>query len=674
MPLTVFLNNKDGLNVTDSLLSIKDSQATGQSYNYNYETTGAITKTLGPTTLNITPDTQLKTLGLGVHHDVISDGRTVLRAAGTKIQTFAPTTGVTINQTADTVAGSTDFLTSSTQQVIFSTFNTLVGGTVTWMAGGGLSEISGYTGTNITANGTPPSTGSISTLVNPSAGGTFDTTGTYFYAVTFRKLGTQVIGNAALDVDATISSTTDTVTIDLTTITNNDTTRYDKIYIYRSAVGGVSGFTTGDLIAKVNSTATSYTDTGTFITTATNVPRAGSTILDNSQLPSGVYKSLTSFKRRLVTAVDSTFYLSDLDKPESWPLTNSITIPTGGPINAVGTIGVPSEYTTGADQYLCIWKERELWVLTGTSFEDWALLFVDRTGCITQSLVVSLNGLVTWLTFNGVYIWDGKGKPTRVSKFVQGLFMADGDLDKTKMLYGAGVHYEKGNAVIWRLSHRTKGLQTYTLRLDTKLTSSSAYKSDTNLSAPEAEGIFTQEFSSNAIYAMTSYRPANSEEVLLIADDLGFVYSMFTSSNTVVEFTYETRPLDMGIPQNNKKFKRLLVYLEKLTINDLQVFYWADNRVREEYQSLVRATMAPNKGTQPALWDIALWDQAFWDDYTPDISPIEFNFHDYENNAVGSSIKIRFKQIDTNAPVRIHAFAIDWEDAGPIPIPTSQIT
>lgn len=673
MPLTMFMNNSDGLNNTNSPLTIKDSQATGQSYNYDYAITDAITKVLGAGAINSSPNAQLKTLGLGNWHDAYTDTRTIVRAADIKLQTFDSSTGVFTDLADDTVSAASTFLSaSSTNPVVFAPFNTSVL-TELWMAGGGLSSISAYTGTNITTNGTAAPTGVVTTGVNLAAGGTFATIGTYFYAVVFRKLGTQALSNAALDVSATIAATTSTVTLTLTGITNNDTTKYDKIYIYRSAVAGVSGFTTGDLIAQVASTATTYTDTGNYITATTNIPRAGNTVLDNSVLPSGTYNSVFAFKRRLVTMLNSTIYISDLDKPESWPLTNRIVVPSGGPLRAGGTLGVPSEYTTGADQYACFWKENELWIITGDSISNWELLFVDKTGCLCQSLVVPFNAFITWITFNGVYIWDGKGKPHRISMPIQSMFGPDGDLDKATLSQGYGVHYKKGNQVIWRLGHRTKGPQKLSLKLDTRLSCTKMAQNSGQLQNPELQGVFIQDTDTNSYYGLLSYQPANSEEQLLLGDDAGYVYTGYSSAGMSVAFDYETRPLDMGVPQNNKRYLRVLVFVEKLTNNDLTIYYWTDNRTRDEYRSKAVASLAPTKGTQPALWDVALWDQAMWDDYVPDISPVEFQLHSYENNAEGSSLKLRFEQLEASAPVRIHGFAVEWEDLGPIPIPTQQI-
>lgn len=666
MPITQFFNNSKGLNLTDSPLTIKDSQATGQSYNYDYATIGSISKVLAPTVLNSLADTQLKTLGMLVFHSATTDARTPIRAAGTKIQTVVSDTGAISNITDDTSTAGTDFLNvSSTQPVVSTGFVTVGGGTQLWMAGGGMVNINGYNGTNISANGTPAPTGSISTTVNTSSGGSFIAAGIYYYGVAFRKLGSQALSNVALDVLATTVNVADTVTINLATITNIDTTRYDKIYLYRSAVGGVSGFTAGDLVAQIASNATSYTDTGSTFASAVIIPRVGNTT-DNGVLPTGTYNTVCSYKRRLVTAVGSTLYLSDLNKPESWPLANSITIPSGGPILAVSTIGVNSEVTTGADEYLLIFKEKELWILTGSSATDWSLVFNSKVGAIGQASIVPMTGFTAWLAQNGIYVFDGSGKPIRVSKPINSLWDVDGDLDKTKLMYSWGAYFEKSNQVIWRVSHRIKGEMKFSVKMDVRLTLPQISQ---NMENREAEGVFLFDYDTRSYYAGCSFRPTGYDEKLLTGDGSGFVYNMYTSITSAVAFDYETRPLDMGMPENNKLFKRVLVWIERLTNNDLTMYYWSDYKQREEYKSKLARPMTPIRATAPALWDIAYWDVAYWDDYSPDIGILEFNLHSNENNVQGSALKLRLEQLEANVPVRIHGFVVEWEDLGPIQIP-----
>lgn len=665
MPITPFLNNASGLNIADSPLTIKDTQATGQSYNYNYSRIGAISKILAPSAINSLADSQLKTLGIHYYHSSdTSDIRTPIRCAGTKIQSLNIDTGALTNITDDTNAAGTNFLNSSSTQPVVSTgFISPANGVQLWMAGGGLSNIVGYNGTNVTSNGTKSPTGSISTSVNTHNSGNWVAAGKYYWAVVFRKRSSQATSNAALDVTATTVNTDDTVTIDFTSISNLDTTLYDQIWLYRSAISGSSAFTTGNLVAQLASTTTSYIDTGSSIASAVVVPRAGGTT-DNSVLPTNTYNTVCSFKRRLVTAAGSTIYLSDTNKSESWPISNTITVPSGGSILAVCPIGVNSEVTTGADEYLLIFKEKELWILTGTSSSDWQLVFNSKVGAIGQASIVQMTGFVAWLAQNGIFVFDGSGKPIRISRPINALWESDGDLDKPKLNYAWGAYFEKTNEVIWRVSHRTKGEQKLSIKMDMRLTVPVVSQ---NVENREADGVFILDTDSNSFYAGCSFRPSSYDEKLLTGDGSGFVYNNFIS-NSSVSFDYESRPLDMGAPQKNKRFSRVLVWVERLTTDDLTLYYWSDYKQRPEYQSKMSAPMSPLKGTAPALWDIGFWDISYWDDYQPDIGVIEFNLQATENNVEGSALRLRFEQL-TAAPVRIHGFAVEWEDLGGISIP-----
>jgi hypothetical protein len=615
--------------------------------------------------LNSIADTQLKTLGLHYYHSAdTTDTRTPIRCAGTKIQSLNLDTGALTNIAADTAAASTAFLdVLSTQPVVSSGFISPANGTQLWLAGGGLSTLAGYNGTNVTYNGTAAPTGSVGASVNTSAGGTWTAAGVYYWSILFRKRSSQALSNAALDVTATTVNLADTVTLNFTTVTNIDTTLYDKIYVYRSTLSGVSGFTTGSLVAQLDSTTTSYIDTGSSISSAQVVPRAGGTT-DNSVLPSGTYNTVCTFKRRLITAAGSTIYLSDTNKSESWPIANTITIPSGGSILAVCPIGVNSEVTTGADEYLLIFKEKELWILTGTSADDWELVFNSRVGAIGQASIVPMTGFVAWLAQNGIFVFDGSGKPIRISKPINSLWETDGDLDKTKLTYAWGVYFEKTNEVIWRVSHRIKGEQKLSIKMDMRLTVPVVSQNTENR---EADGVFILDTDSNAFYAGCSFRPSSYDEKFLTGDALGFVYNNFVSISANVGFDYETRPLDMDMPEHNKRFKRVLVWVERITPDDLTLYYWSDYKQRAEYQSKMSEPMAPAKGSTPSLWDIAYWDINYWDDYVPDIGVVEFNLHSNDNNVEGSALKLKFEQL-TTAPVRIHAFAVEWDDLGPIQI------
>ena len=649
--------NTGGLNNTDSPFAVREDQAT-DGRNWDYVRTGGIRKRLGHQKVNSSADAQLKTLGIGLHNTTTGT-KTVVRAAGTKIQSVNLTSAIFTNMTEDTTAASSEFLTSgSNQRVVKSQFNTTLAN-VLWLAGGGMTLPKGvYSASKVTENGSVTPTGSLGTSV-ASGSGVFSTTGTAYYAVSYRKLSTQNEGNVALDKSATISATTDEVTLDLTGLTNLDTTKYDKIYIYRSSVGGVEGFTTGDLIAQLDSTETSYVDTGADIVTAsTNIPRAGNTVLDQSPLPSGTYNVLTTFKRRLVTSKDSTIRLSDLNKPEAWPTVNTITVPSGG--NITGLAVISNSSTTGAvvDEFLVIFKERELWVLTGNDIEDWSLQFIDNVGCPAQSLIATANGYIGWMDSRGIYLWNGASKPIYTSRPIEDYFEKDGDLDLSKIERGYAAFFRKSSQIIWVVSNKFYGENKFAIKLDLRLTLPAVTR---DIAGNVMEGVFTADSMSeiDAIEAMVP--TGEKEEALIGGDNAGFLYRMYNAHSdggAGIDFQYDTTFLMQGTPSQTKRYHKVIVWVEELGTWDLTLDYWSNYRVADEAKSTRAQPISKDLENDISLWDVAFWDTADWDDYLPKQSPIVFNLDSNRGNAEGDAIKLRLRNSGADQPVTISGFSI----------------
>jgi hypothetical protein len=664
-----FFENIGGLNLSDSPFKVKENQAVG-GQNYTYTQTGAIRKRRGHSKLNSSADAQLQSLGL-LLRNTTSGTKSVIRAAGTKLQLVDTSVATFTNLTDDTAAASSAFLTSgSTQTVVGSQFNN-ASADILWCAGGGMSSLYGvYSTSKVTANGSATPTGSISPAA-AGTGGTFASTGYYRYAVALRKLGTQALSNCDLDKEVNVTATTQTVTVTLT-LTSVDVTKYDAVYLYRSAVSATTlgnvAFTTGDLVSITSITSgvpASIADTGTYTTTAGNVPRASSVTLDNSVLPSGTYKTLTTFKRRLVTATGTTLYLSDLNKSESWPATNTIVIPSGGPITALGVISFTTVGSNTIDEVLVIFKEREVWVLTGTSYSDWVLKFIDNTGCPTQSLLVTANGFMTWLDYRGFYIWDGTGKPVYASRLIEALFAADGDLDKGKLTYGTGQFYMKQNSVIWALPHKTYGTQKFYVKMDLRLTLPSV---EASLAGRMLEAVFLEDSTSWGSYAMLSYLPSTSEEVLLLGDDAGYLYTGFAAesdASAAFSMAYATPFLAMGNPNIIKRFNTVIVWVEELGTYNLTMDFWTDFKGASNNRSTRALPISSVGNSTVALWDVAYWDTAYWDTYTPKIKPLYFQLNsDSINNSEGTALKLQFRQEGANQPVTVVGYSVLYNETG----------
>lgn len=671
---THYFENIGGTNLADSMFRIQDSQAAG-GLNYNYSLTGGIQKRLGPLKLNTVADTQLKTLGFGLYNTT-SNIKSVIRAAGTKIQVVDPEIPSFTNLTSDTASPTSDFLVAgSTQTTSYSQFNN-GSSQIGWIVGGGMDKPHGVTSlTQVTANGIEAPTGIVTATPSASGLGDWPAPGSYVYAFAYRKASTQAISNVALDVAFTIANDDDTVSIDFTGLTGLDTTLVDQIWIYRSAISGVEGFTTGDLVATVPSSTTIFVDKGPNgnpdVLSAQNIPRAGNVVLDNSTLPDGTYNAMTVFKRRLVAASGSTIQISDINKSESWPLTNVIVVPSGGNITALAVISFTSPQAQTLDEILVVYKEREMWVITGNDYQDVSLKFIDQVGCIDQSLIVTANGFLSWIDFRGIYLWDGSSKPTYCSRLVEPLFARDGDLDKTKLIIGHGQFFRKENTIIWYLSSKTYGENMYAIKMDLRLT---LPQIEQQMTGRNLDAVLIQDNYKFPVYASMSYIPSNgSDEVMILGDDVGFIYFADDgySDGTAggIAFSYLTKPLDQGMPNVNKLFYKVIVWVENLGDWDLAMDYWSDYRGSIPHRATRVLPISDDRQNAAALWDVALWDVAYWDDNvpSPQIKPIIYILEPgVMNNNRGTALQIQFRNGNSSEPVTIHGFSVQWAPLGGI--------
>lgn len=673
---TDFFDNTGGTNLVDTVFRIKDGQAAG-GRNFDYHVTGGIRKRKGPTKVNSSADAQTYSLGLGLYAPASGSAKTVLRAAGSKLQAF-DTSAVTFTSLTEdtTAAGSSPFSGVSTIPVKFSQFNNGTSNAL-WATGGGATLPIGATSTTkYTQNGVPAPTASAFTATPSATGGTM-AAGLYYYTLVYRKASTLTYSNGTVEVSATTTGSTGSVVL-AWTLTNNDTTKYDQILVYRSAVGGSSGFTEGALLTTLASSATGYTDTGAISLSAQVIPRAGNVLLDNSPLPAATYGPMTVFKRRLVVAANSTIYLSDVNKSESWPLTNTITVPSPGPITGYAVISFTSPQAQTLDELLVIFKERELWVVSGSAYESdsagnvgWALKFIDKVGCPNQNLVVTASGFLAWIDFRGIFLWDGTSKPIYASRLLEPLFDRDGDLNKAKLIIGCAEFYQKENQIIWYLSSKLRGDQKLGIKMDLRLT---LPQIEQTLTGRNIDAVMVQDEYTQPVYSVLSYIPTSgSEETLLTGDNAGFCYYAGISDSDATSdftFTYLTKALNCGDPSRLKQFHRVIVWVADYGDWNLTLDYWSNYRVVSTARASVSLPISTAADPEaPSYWDQAYWDESYWDSFpnTSGIRPLIFNLNaGVSNSNIGAAIQLQFRNETKDQPVTIHGFSIQWSSLGGI--------
>ncbi len=670
---TSYFDNIGGLNISDSVFKVKDTQSTGGA-NFEYTQTGGIQKRRGAEILNLTADTELRSRGIDIYNTTIGT-KTVIRAAEQKIQSFDVDTLIFTDLTQDTTAaGSNVFPAGDLSTTVFAQYNT---DTVSLLNfGGGTDAIySIYSPTKYTKNGSVAPSGTF-TATTIAGGGTWQVTGNFKYAVSYIKASTLAESNAFDVITPPLSSTDPTsVSVDVVAVTNSvvltfsaltsvDLTTYNKLNLYRSSVNGADGFTTGDLVASLTLPVVSYTDIGDYLLSAQNVPRANSVILDNSVLPSGTYNVIALWKRRLVTATGSVLRFSELNVPESWPTVNTLTIPSGGPITGTAVISFNTDF--GNDEYLAVFKERELWLVRGNDYTDITLSFIDAVGCPNQSLITLANGFLAWVDYRGIYLWDGSGKPIYCSQPIEPYFAIDGDLNKPLLKYGWASYFRNRNMVYWFVSSKVSGDQALVLKMDLRLTLPGVTQ---ELQGRVLPGVFVDDTCSAVpVYAAKTYLPAASQdEVMLVGDASGFMYrayQQFSDNLTGIDFQYYTPFLDLDSPNIQKRFHKVILWVDAIGNWPITLDYWSSFRATLASKSTQIETITTQPQNAIALWNVAFWDEAFWDDYTASLTPVVFNLNNDQGNSEGDCIRLRLRNNGVDQPITVYGYSVWWTDMG----------
>lgn len=654
-----FFDNVGGLNTADSPFLVANNQARGGK-NFDYVLKGAIRRRFGYQKVNSTPFTQTAAYGLSLW-DTSSDDSEVIRAAGRKLEVIDLAAKTATSLTEDTSTAGSDIInTSNTDPVLFAQFNS-ASNDVLWCAGRGVPHVYGvYSDSKVTRNGAEAPTASSFSATGTGTGSAITLgAGSYRYALALRKASTGITSNVAeMEAQVDVLETNDYVALSWS-LDSLDTTKYDKILIYRSSAGGSEGFTAGALVAMVDSTETSYEDTGGALDSSTTIPRERN-ITDHSSLPSGPFSAITVFKRRLVVAKGSSLYFSDLNNPEYFPAVNKITLPSGGSITALGVISFTSPGSSEVDEILCIFKNRECWVVTGNSIDDWVLKWIDSTGCKTQATIVSANGYLAWIDDRGIYLWDGVNKPAYCSQFIEDIFGQYGRLDKTSIEKCFGIFFRKANQIIWYLSSKDADDHKFQIKMDLRLTIPSSMNTAGQRMIP---GIFSFDETSVPLKAAASVvPPGQSEEQVLAVDDAGFIYygfTDFTDGGNAYTFQYDTRDLDMGTPGVNKNFNKVVVWVEDFGTWPLTLKFAVNHKVADTDFTSAELELTDNPaGDNSAVWGVGRWGDFDFTYYNKKIRPLVFNLRSANNNIQGDSIKLRFEQDDSDAPVTIYGFSV----------------
>lgn len=650
-----FFENTGGLETSNSPFLAHPECASG-GFNFDYVQKGALRKRKGPLLLSAADGSA--TLGLGFYNDQNSIRDIIRYTAG----------GITVFNQSDWSSTPISHETPSTALTlpnrVVSTMFTSPTTNVLWcpnLTQGLLGIYKTQTGYKLTKNGAADvSDGKLIASLSTGSG-VFLATGTYRYTVTAtKKSGAE--GNAALE--ATID-VTDTSRIVLVTLTNTlDPNIYSKVSIYRSFVNGSALFTVGSLIAEITtiSPTITFNDTGASIVDNQLIPRVNSTIRDYSELPTGNVKAVTTFKGRLVTAIGSTLYLSEESNPEAWPTANRLPLQTGGDITALASVSFTTQFSSTTDEYLCIFKQNECWVLSGNSLDDWVLKKIDDSGVSHQALVTQANGFLTWLNYRGLFLWNGSDKPAYISQNFEDLFQKRGIIKKDAFSESFVLYCPTRNEVQWYLQDATQTDEhTFTLKLDLRLTQ---LGQEQTLVERKMQGVVTPDRYPIQLSAGVCFIPDPNapDEQVLVSDIHGAIYLAYgaTSDNTdTITFNYLTQNLDMGSRGHAKRYHKVVAWVKKTTALTLGLKWWVGYVPQSSaYGSRSESVTGT---TNSLVWDSGDWDEKNWANSDTEIVPITFNLSSSGTNSEGDCIQLQFEESSKNEFI-LYGFTVYYTD------------
>lgn len=703
-----FFTNTDGLNTVDSPFVVGHNTIS-DGVNVEYVARGGFRRRDGHTRRG-SADSDTRTIGAALW-DKPGTGRLVIKASNTgaagklkavDLTSYSPTT-----LTSDEASPSSTPLPNNTSiPVSFSMFNTSSAG-ILWAAGSAATNLYGvYSGTKFTANGSvAPTVSSPATFSFVGSGGNY-IAGLYSkYMITFIKGSTSAESNATvLGKTTSASGGSDSATVIFSAATFPDVTKYTKMRVYRqisfAAFADNSAFTGGTLIAEITISGLANFNSGTITLTdkfdsitmsgsgsATNnltgvsdslVPNSGFVVLDNSPLPSGTFNVVTTWKRCLVTASNNTVYISDTNKPESWPLSLRFNIPSGGAIQALAVISASSITSSQIDEYLLIFKQNELWVVTGdpdpVNTSSLSLKFVDSVGAVGPLAVVVAEGICLWFSTRGVYGWNGNGKPIHFFRPIKDKLASSGDIDLTKAQKIWGIYKPDTKHVVFCVSSKaqgsngssTQGENTYIYKQSLEFVQGS--KTDL-ANKTDLDGSFTPEILPTSAACGVAFYPTttSTKQVQWFADYSGYVWTMYdaiTDSTRVQPFEYTTQFIPLGSPFISKKVHRVLLYFKNNGPINLTMNYWSKYRFQVVDQSSTEFMSTESGNTaSSSIWGATTWGSGLWAaSISSKTDPAIFELNNNNNNSEGDSFKFQFTNSDYTLPLEFIGFSVYYTD------------
>lgn len=388
-----------------------------------------------------------------------------------------------------------------------------------------------YNGDNVAKASSAAPTSACTATESGSAGNIAD--GDVTYKITY--LSADGHESQPSEASASITLTGSGSQVDLSSIPNDTDSDRSGKNVYRRGPSS----TAYRFVANISASATTYTDN-------TADADLGSILEEtNTAFPSCA--RLWEHDNRLFGCINgtdiTTLFVSNEFEPWYCPESPDTTDPTQGVRITVNTGGLPLIGGCTHGGYCFVFTAEGVYLLQGTSADDYRVERVANAGCADMETIVSLRDYLFWLGVDGVYRWTGESAERiddHIRTFVESLSTDDGQ-----------------NSCAWGKDNRyylstPKGIRVYDTVYDVwtrEVYACSATKGFTHATVAPSYGgvpgdvrVFTTLFLSSA-----------SEDIFRL--DVPATYTDWDGDASSVAYTCQHRGviLDMGLPMRDKR-------------------------------------------------------------------------------------------------------------------------
>lgn len=249
---------------------------------------------------------------------------------------------------------------------------------------------------------------------------------------------------------------------------------------------------------------------------------------------------------------------------------------------------------------LYIFLRKGMHELRGYDRDTFAVDIVSSsTGCVARKSIVKVDNNLVFLSERGFYSFDGINVHY---------------LSETIQLLISSLNYNRIDKVVGEI-YKAKDQVWFGVSTGSNLNNNEIICMSYSPTASESAGL-TKEDVSFAEYTgilANSFgleRSAQEQDRLYTGDYLGMIYKQDTGTNDDglgIDFVVKTPPIDMGAPEEFKRFRYLWLFTKQVGAYNLNISYKTDFKPGD-----TTTTVSMQQTTDATLWGSMIWGTSVW--------------------------------------------------------------